>query len=294
MPIRQDTKKKGGKKKADEKFIDYALTVLETIFQHGQPLAPILQSSEIRNRAFGRFWVQFSTGAKGVDFTPPASELEGSSALVPPLLKRARGVVLDIGPGSGTQMPYLVPALDRVSAIYGAEPCVGLHATLRRRILNNGLDGKYHVVTASAAKAELLPALDRQCGVSEDEKSSSGIFDTIICVRVLCSVPEPERAIADLYTLLRPGGQMLVLEHVVNPGPWKGGGVLPRMLQIVYHFLGWTFFMGDCHLNRDTRACLLKAADRDGGWESAELEDGWRWSCLPYISGVLTKKKVLR
>jgi SAM-dependent methyltransferase len=186
-------------------------------------------------------------------------------------------------------MPYLIAPLRNISAIYGAEPCVGLHTTLRQRILSNGLDGKYHIVPSSVEKTELMAALERHHGVVQTE-AEKGIFDTILCVRVLCSVPDPAHTIADLYTLLRPGGQMLVVEHVVNPFPRKGSSLFSRVMQFVYGCMGWSFFLGNCHLNRDTMTHLLKAADRDGGWESLELEQRWPWSTLPYISGVLVKK----
>lgn len=196
--------------------------------------------------------------------------------------------MLDLGPGTGTQMPFLrSPA---IRAIYGAEPCVGLHAQLRRRVLAAGLEGKYHIVPSGAEKEALLPALDK-LGVTA---ASEGIFDTIICVRVLCSVPDPARTIADLYSLLRPGGQMLIVEHVVNQWrPWKRrtkGSLLARLMQALYTALGWSFFMGDCHLDRDTTGYLIQAAEKDGGWASVDLEHRWEWSAMPYVSGVLVKK----
>lgn len=255
-----------------------------------------MRSREIRDEAFGRFWVDFSV--RGDDeplVNVDETQLQGSAALVPPLLARASGVVLDVGPGTGTQMPFLRKRADSdaIRAIYGAEPCVGLHAQLRRRVLAAGLEGKYHIVPSGAEKEALLPALDR-LGVSVAGEGG-GIFDTIICVRVLCSVPDPARTIADLYSLLRPGGKMLVVEHVVNPWPRqnrKKGSFLARLMQALYSMLGWSFFMGDCHLDRDTTGYLLQAAEKDGGWESVELEHRWEWSAMPYISGVLVKRAV--
>ncbi|KAL1967716.1 hypothetical protein VTN77DRAFT_2973 [Rasamsonia byssochlamydoides] len=271
----------------------YVIVCLEAVFKRGQPLAPLLRSREIRDEAFGRFWVNFSVRGND-DQQPDETQLVGSAALVPPLLARASGVVLDIGPGTGTQMPFLrSPA---IRTIYGAEPCVGLHAQLRRRALSAGLDRKYHILPSGAEKKELLSALEK-LGVTTEQNpqgtgAAAGIFDTIVCVRVLCSVPDPARTIADLYDLLRPGGKMLVVEHVVNPwwsAPRKGSFV-GRLMQAVYSWLGWSFFVGDCHLDRDTTAFLKQAADKDGGWETVELEQRWEWSVLPYVSGMLVKR----
>lgn len=274
--------------------IDYAIVVSETIFRRGQVLAPIRRASQVRDEAFGRFWIEFA-GPQDVtvndDGVLDISKLRASSALIPPLLEKARGVVLDIGPGTGTQMPFFIePAAKSVSAIYGAEPCVGLHGELRKRIIAHGLESKYHVLSASAEKQQLVDALQREGVQVNDEE---GIFDTIVCIRVLCSVPDPEQTIADLYSLLRPGGQMLIVEHVANPYSLfggKGGDFFAKVMQTVYMALGWRYYMGDCHLNRDTETYLRKAAEKDGGWKSFELESRFAKTTLPYISGVLTKK----
>ncbi|KAH8702425.1 S-adenosyl-L-methionine-dependent methyltransferase [Talaromyces proteolyticus] len=275
----------------------YAIVVYETIFYRRQPLAPLLRSKEIRDEAFSRFWVEFSVPPNEDDTqaVPDISTLTGSAALIPPLLAKARGVVLDMGPGTGSQMPYFAAQPspnNNISAIYGAEPCVGLHAELRRRATINGLDGKYHIVPASAEKAELLSALQKQ-GVQTDNAGGEPgqIFDTIVCIRVLCSVPNPERTIADLYSLLRSGGQIIVVEHVVNPFPWqKGASAIARVSQLLFTLLGWSYFVGDCRLDRDTMSYLCKAADQDGGWGKVELEQRFLWSAMPYIAGTLTKR----
>jgi SAM-dependent methyltransferase len=225
-------------------------------------------------------------------------ELVGSSTLIPPLLAKSRGVVLDIGPGTGSQMSYFAApaAAANISEIYGAEPCTGLHAQLQKRVVSNGLDGKYHIVPASVEKQELISALQRQ-GVQidddDDDKvvAQEGIFDTIVCVRVLCSVPEPDKTIADLYSMLRPGGQMLVVEHVANGFPRKkGGSLLARFMQSVYMWMGYSFFVGNCRLDRDTMTHLCNAADHNGGWEKVDLQQNFTWSTMPYISGTLVKR----
>ncbi|KAJ5688968.1 hypothetical protein N7462_003360 [Penicillium macrosclerotiorum] len=265
----------------------YIRACTEAVFQRGQVLAPLTQTHRLRDEAFGRFWIAFS--APREDQPPPSAGDEvaatpaSSSDLIPPLLSTASGVVLDIGPGTGTQMPLLrSPA---ISAIYGAEPCVGLHATLRAKAASEGLDAKYHILPCGASAAELVPAL-QAAGVDQ----ASGVFDTILCVRVLCSVPEMERTARELYALLKPGGRVLVTEHVVNPWQAAKGSLAARVMQGVYMLLGWWFFVGDCCLDRDTEGALRAAADEDGGWESMSLERSFWWSPLPYISGALVKK----
>lgn len=178
-----------------------------------------------------------------------------------------------------------------IKAIYGAEPCIGLHAELRKRAFDEGLGGKYTILPCSVVKKELDRELEK-VGLLEDSSAGKGqgVFDTIITVRVLCSVPEFEKTVEELYTLLKPGGKMLVVEHVVNPWRTPKGSILARVMQGVYHFLGWRWVMGDCCLNRDTEGVVKKVADRDGGWESADVERWFEATCMAYVAGIFVKK----
>lgn len=48
--------------------------------------------------------------------------------------------------------------------------------------------------------------------------------------------------------------------------------------------------MGDCCLNRDTEGVVKKVADRDGGWESADVERWFEATCMAYVAGIFVKK----
>ncbi|PWY69706.1 S-adenosyl-L-methionine-dependent methyltransferase [Aspergillus heteromorphus CBS 117.55] len=254
------------------------------------PMGPlIILTGRIANR---------ESNTPALSATQPSAQIRGSSDLIPPILSQASGVVLDIGPGTGTQMPLLrSPA---IRAIYGAEPCLGLHSELRARAASEGLADKYHILPCGVEACDLIPTLQTQGLLDHDTDMSpahwstgnpgDGVFDTIICVRVLCSVPNMQRAIRDLYTLLRPGGKLLVVEHVVNPWRTPKGSVVARGLQAMYGVLGWSWYMGNCCLNRDTADALKMAAEMDGGWEFVELERWFETTPMPYVSGVLVKR----
>ncbi|KAH1303473.1 hypothetical protein KXX24_009000 [Aspergillus fumigatus] len=286
----------------------YTKVCFEAVFQRGEVLAPLLETSKLRDEAFGRFWVDFSSARptstqqqnqdqdqdqKQTPLQPP--QIQNSTDLIPPILARASGVVLDVGPGTGTQMPLLRGRAQAIKTIYGAEPCRGLHAELRARAEEEGLGEKYQVLSCGAAARELVPELQREGLLPAGDvegvlASTDGVFDTIVCVRVLCSVPELERTAQELYALLRPEGQLLVVEHVVNPWRTAKGSIVARVMQAVYGFFGWSWFVGNCCLDRDTEMALRAAADRDGGWEVVELDRWFGRSPIPYISGVLVKK----
>ena len=169
-----------------------------------------------------------------------------------------------------------------ISDVYGAEPATGLHTPLKLRVNEAKLANKYHILSCTAERTELLAALAKE-GVKPNPK---GIFDTIVCVRVLCSVPNLEETVREFHSLLRPGGELMVVEHIKNPW-WKNGSLLGRLMQIVYHILGWKFFLAGCEMNRDTPAILRRAAP----WEAVDLKTHFEWTALPYVAGTLTKKQ---
>ncbi|PYH40329.1 class I SAM-dependent methyltransferase [Aspergillus saccharolyticus JOP 1030-1] len=274
----------------------YLHVCIEAIVRDGHILAPILDTQRLRNEAFGRFWLAFSAPPSQI---PPAQQpvqqqpqqpqqvpprITGSADLIPPLLATATGLTLDIGPGTGTQIPHLrSPA---ITALYGVEPCHPLHDALRARATAEGVGEKYTVLGCSVAPAQLLPALE-QAGLST---AGDGVFDTILCVRVLCSVPDLEGTVQGLYRLLKPGGRVIVVEHVVSAWSRGKGSLVARVMQGVYEMLGWRWFVGDCCLTRDTEKVLRMAAREDGGWERVELERYFADGVLPYVAGVLVKK----
>jgi len=110
--------------------------------------------------------------------------------------------VLEIGPGSGNQLSRYDRS--KVERIYGVEPNVDLHAALRATIKECGLSDVYTIVPCGVEDGEVL----RKYGVEGES------VDTVLSVQVLCGVPRPEVVVKELYRFLKPGGQMIVYEHV--------------------------------------------------------------------------------
>jgi ubiquinone/menaquinone biosynthesis C-methylase UbiE len=84
---------------------------------------------------------------------------------------------------------------------------VGLHSALRENAAKAGLEEVY----------EILP-----CG-AEVLKIAKESVDTVVCCKVLCSVPEQERVLRELYSFVKPGGQFIVYEPVASStvGGWQ-------------------------------------------------------------------------
>jgi SAM-dependent methyltransferase len=202
------------------------------------------------------------------------------------ILATSKGVVLDIGPGAGHQL-YRFSRPDQIEMAYGAEPGVDMHAMLSLNAKKAGLGDKYHILACGAEPESLIPALAREGLLTKG--SDVGVFDEIVSIRVLCGVPNPQETVKGLYRLLKPGGRFVVFEHVVND-PSHGGAWLAQIIQKFYMLVGWKFWLGNCHLTRDTTATLKDAATSDGGWASVELEILNPWSVIPHAIGYCVKK----
>ncbi len=138
----------------------------------------------------------------------------------------ARGRTLDLGCGTGRNLPLLPPGTLAV----GVDPCSQSLARARRRS-----PGALLV----RARAEALPFRD-------------GAFDTVASGLVLCSVIDPAAAAAEMLRVLAPGGTVRALEHVRSPLPWKA-----RIQDLSQP--AWTAISGGCHPNRETERTLTEA-----------------------------------
>jgi ubiquinone/menaquinone biosynthesis C-methylase UbiE len=202
-------------------------------------------------------------------------------------ISKSQGVVLDVGPGSGTQLFRFKSSADKISAIYFVEPNEAMHASLAKKAEEMGLGGKFHILTCGGEPESLIPALQKAKLLGSTETGASGtpVFDEVTCILVLCGVPEPQATINGLYKLLKPGGRFVFCEHVVAESGWA------RFLQRWYHLVGWQTLIGGCNMDRDTGKWIQDAAEADGGWEKVDFEPSDRNVPLGYVVGSLIKKR---
>jgi SAM-dependent methyltransferase len=129
------------------------------------------------------------------------------------------GVVLEVGAGSGMWADVLASA-PGVTRVLGVEPNLESAAALRRKVEESGVGNVYEVVPVGIE--ELAGDETGRLRVAEGEEKKAMArghveeesVDCIVSVLSLCSIPDPERNIAALYRLLRPGGRWYVYEHV--------------------------------------------------------------------------------
>jgi ubiquinone/menaquinone biosynthesis C-methylase UbiE len=145
------------------------------------------------------------------------------------LLGELRGQVLDIGAGTGANLPHL----RRATGLVAAEPDPAMRKRLARKLPDAPLP-----VELSAAAAESLPFADR-------------MFDAVVFTGVLCTVADPEAAVAEARRVLKPTGRLIALEHV------RGTGGLARWQDRITPL--WSRLVAGCHPNRDTAATIARA-----------------------------------
>lgn len=250
------------------------MTMFEILFVERHPLR-LLDLNTLRFKSFARLW-KYHGEAMSAEMPGPTFQL----------ISQCKGIVLDIGPGSGEMLSQFDP--QRIIALYGAEPSKDLHPRLVRNAEKRGLGYKFHPLICGGEPASLIPALHNsgvldvsgRCG-----SASEAVFDEICCIRVLCGVPHPQQTIEGLYNILKPGGRMVICEHVVNPWRTKGK-VTARFMQMAYTLLGWPFFMGGCELTRHTVDFLRNA----GEWEKFDLQYYGAGEAIPFAVGELIKK----
>jgi len=156
------------------------------------------------------------------------------------LVPRAKGVVLEVGIGSGLNLPYYSGAVQR---LYAVDPSPQLLAMARR-----GARNARFAVDLACQSAEQLPFADAS-------------FDSAVMTWTLCSIPDPSAALREIRRVLRPGAELFFAEHGLSPearvAAWQR-----RLTPLCRPFTG------GCHLDRPIEALI-----RSAGFDIAELQN---------------------
>ncbi|MCB1708856.1 MAG: class I SAM-dependent methyltransferase [Halioglobus sp.] len=152
----------------------------------------------------------------------------------------ASGVVLEIGIGTGRNLPFYDPAL--VQRLIGLDPSEQSWKLAADRAAHVDFDVEF-----VGLPGEQIPLEDAS-------------VDTVLVTYSLCTIPDPITALHGMARVLRPGGSLIFCEHGRAPdasvrawqdriNPW------------------WGKLLGGCHLNRDIPAILS-----DGGFRIGEMD----------------------
>ena len=144
------------------------------------------------------------------------------------LLQDVSGEILEIGFGTGLNLPHYPQEVKKITTI---DPNPGMQKLARSRIANSEIAVDYQMLNG-----ESLPMDDAS-------------FDSVVCTWTLCSIPAADKAIAEVYRLLKPGGKFFFIEHGLSQDLtiqfWQN--CLTPVQKII---------ADGCHLNRNIKSIV--------------------------------------
>jgi len=158
------------------------------------------------------------------------------------IVPHARGTVLEIGVGSGLNLPFYGTGVEQ---LYGLDPSQELLVMARKK-----------------SRALAFP-VDFLAHPGEEIPLDDGCVDTVVTTWTLCSIPDPLQALKEMKRVLKPGGVLLFAEHGLAPE-----AQVQRWQQRLNPL--WRRLAGGCNLNRKMDQ-LIRAA----GFRIAELETAY-------------------
>ena len=157
-------------------------------------------------------------------------------------LEGVNGTVLEVGFGSGLNLPYYP---NTVTKVVGVDPSQTSAHLARKRIARSSFPVEF-----VGLSAEKLPVADAS-------------FDSIVSTFTLCTIPNVGAALAEMRRALKPDGRFYFVEHghADDPGVARWQNRLNRLEQRMF---------GGCHLNRDISALIKEA-----GFDIQRLEHAY-------------------
>jgi ubiquinone/menaquinone biosynthesis C-methylase UbiE len=181
------------------------------------------QSGHTSHRFFANFYERMSrSGGEQSFMNPLREEVTG----------QARGLVLEIGAGNGLNFAFYDP--DRIERVEAVEPDSAMLRYARER----AAAARVHV-NLTQTPVESLPFADES-------------FDSVVVTLVFCSVGDPLRGLSEVRRVLKPGGALLMVEHVR-----AHGAVAATMQNIITPVM--RIVAGNCHWNRNTEKTVIEA-----------------------------------
>jgi len=178
------------------------------------------------------------------------------------LLRDLTGHVLEVGAGTGLNLPFYPPTLARLVL---SEPDPHMRNELAKKV-----------------RATDIPRVEVLDASLDDLRLPAESFDAIVGTLVLCSVPRLDHALAEIRRVLKPRGQFVFLEHVAAENR-------PRRLRWQHRIEPiWKRISGGCHLTRRTAQAIAAAGFTVGRIQRESMRKAWPL-VRPTIRGVAVK-----
>ena len=166
----------------------------------------------------------------------------------------AKGTVLEIGIGSGLNLPFYNS--DEVKSLTAIDPSDDIWKINETNL--EGLDFEFEFIKAFA----------------EDIPAENNAFDSIVTTYTLCSIPEANEALEDMRRVLKPSGNLIFCEH--GKAPDKSVQRWQNLINPIWNKLG-----GGCNLNRNIPDLI-----KDSGFKIDQLDTmyipGWKPASFNY------------
>jgi ubiquinone/menaquinone biosynthesis C-methylase UbiE len=182
-----------------------------------------LQNGHTSHRFFANYYERMSRNEKKQSFMTPLRR---------EVIDQARGVVLEIGAGNGLNFAFYDP--DKVERVEATEPDSAMLRYARERAVKARVP-----INLTQAPVENLPFADES-------------FDSAVVTLVFCSVGDPLHGLSEVRRVLKPGGSLLMVEHVR-----AHGAIAVTMQNIITPFN--KLIAGNCHWNRNTEKTVIEA-----------------------------------
>lgn len=159
------------------------------------------------------------------------------------VVPQARGVVLEVGVGSGLNLKHYCPSL--ISAYYGLEPSLGMRKKAQKNIEDCAFDVEW-----LGLKSESIPLPDNH-------------VDTIVVTYTLCTIADVDTALSEMARVLKQDGKFLFCEHGLTPN-----NKLSKWQDRINPL--WKKIAGGCNLNRDIPKIISQ-----NGFKIHQLDAGY-------------------
>ncbi len=178
-------------------------------------------------------------------------------------LKDTKGEILEVGIGTGANLPFYPKEIKRITAV---EPSESMHQRAQIKAYKNNI------------------TIDWYQGKGESLKFSDDSFDTVVSSGLLCSVDDVDKVLNEMYRVLKPGGKFYFLEHGIS----KNKKI--RKLQIRFNRVNNVIACG-CNLTRNIENHI-----RNSAFEIIEVFHVETFAGInklyPPVHGTATKKSI--
>jgi ubiquinone/menaquinone biosynthesis C-methylase UbiE len=167
------------------------------------------------------------------------------------------GDVLELGAGTGVNFSFYSQQIRSLIALE-PEPALLRMAAQQRSSLEAEQAGRFYLIQGDGHHLPL----------------ASNSLDAVLCCLVLCSVSDPQQVLLEIYRVLKPGGTLVVFEHV------RSEHAVTRTFQQLFNPL-WKPLACGCHLQRNTFQCIAQTGFTTEGLET------YRHHALPALVGTV-------